>query len=140
MGRSPAETELQACRPGLPLSRILRKLVLPALARGRRSGNSHCPLCHLQWRLVLTVEVFQRIAPWLVPPLDQPISHRPLEAVDLSFDSGALVTCHCILNRFFRRKRSDLQRTIYCIEVKDFWRHLLTPQHTRGADGSLTQS
>jgi hypothetical protein len=36
----------------------------------------------------LNIQGFQRIAPLFVPPLVQPIGHRPLEAVDLGFQRG----------------------------------------------------
>jgi hypothetical protein len=54
----------------------------------RKSVKSHNPLCHLPKRLVVTAQEFQRIAVLFVPPLVQPIGHRPLEAVDLGFQSG----------------------------------------------------
>jgi hypothetical protein len=38
-GRSLVQTDLQSYRPGLPLSRSLRELVLPALARGEGEGT-----------------------------------------------------------------------------------------------------
>jgi hypothetical protein len=38
-----AENEPQGCRPGLPLSRSLRELVLPALARGAKEWELASP-------------------------------------------------------------------------------------------------
>jgi hypothetical protein len=93
---------------GLPISRNQSELVLPALVRGPRSGNSHHPLCHLPYSLVLTVQRFQRITLLFVLPLVQPMDHRTLEAVDLGFQSGiprdlplppqSVVQAHFILN------------------------------------------
>ncbi|KDR11662.1 hypothetical protein L798_13991 [Zootermopsis nevadensis] len=86
--RPPAETGPQGCRPGLPPSRSPRQRILPAQARWRRSGDSHHPLSNLPKRLVLAGQGFQRVAPLFVRPLVEPTGHRPLESVDLSFESG----------------------------------------------------
>jgi hypothetical protein len=88
-GRPLAGTELEGCRPGLPPSQSLRELVILALARGRWSGNSHHPLRHLLQGLDLATQGFQRFAPLTVSPLLQLPCNRPLEAVDLGFQSGA---------------------------------------------------
>jgi hypothetical protein len=63
-------------------------LVLPALTRGAKEWEIALPSLSSSIRLGLTVQGFQRIAPLFVPLLVQPIGHRPLEAVDLGFQSG----------------------------------------------------
>jgi hypothetical protein len=99
MGRIPAETEFQDCIAEFQLPWCLRKLVLPAHARGRRIWNSHNRRRHLPLWLVHTVQGFQCITPLRVPPPVQPTGHRPLEAAD----RVCQVICHCRLNQFFRR-------------------------------------
>jgi hypothetical protein len=55
---------------------------------GRRSRNSQHPLSHPPQRLVFGIEGFECRTPLVVPPLIEPASHRPLQAVDLGFQSG----------------------------------------------------
>ena len=51
------------------------------MTRGRRSRNSRHPLGHPPQRLVLGIEGFECRTPLVVPPLTEPVGHRPLQAV-----------------------------------------------------------
>jgi len=70
-----------------PISESERAIPL-GVTRGRRSRNSHHPLVHPPHRLVFRNEGFERRAPLVVPPLVEPASHRPFQAVDLGSQSG----------------------------------------------------
>ena len=64
------------------------RVIPPGLTRVGRSRNCHHPFCHPLERLVFGIEGFERRAPLVVPPPVEPTGHRPLQAVDLNFQSG----------------------------------------------------
>jgi hypothetical protein len=55
---------------------------------GRRSRNSHHPIRHLPQRLVFGIEGFECLTTLVLTPLIEWAGHRPLQAVDLGFQSG----------------------------------------------------
>jgi len=54
----------------------------------RRSRNSHHPFDQIPQRLFFGIEVFDCRTPLVVSSLVEPAGHRPLQAVDLGFQSG----------------------------------------------------
>jgi len=81
----------------------------------RRSRNSHHPFCHPSQRLVFGIERLECRTPLVVPPLVDPAVNRPLQAVNLRFPEGSLVTCHRPRSRSFMRISSE------CRAVSESW-------------------
>ena len=77
---------------------------------GRWSRNSHHPSGHPPQRLVFRIDGFECSAPLVVSPLVEPAGHRPLQAVDLSFQSVLPVICNCLRSRFFRVSHPECRR------------------------------
>jgi hypothetical protein len=87
MDRSPAVTNSPDCRLELPLSRTLRE----RLIRGDRGGDgvgtliTHFVILHRDLSSGSRDSCRTRL---IVPPLVDPVVHRPLQAVDLGSQSG----------------------------------------------------
>ena len=100
--RSPAETGSPDCRQGLQVSQSLREL-FPQWLTGGRSKNSRRPFGLPTERLVFGIEGLVCRTPLVFSPLVESVGHRPLQAVDLSFQSRVLGDIPLLCSRFFRR-------------------------------------
>jgi hypothetical protein len=76
------------CQQGLRLSQILRERFPPGDQGRDGVGTLYHPLGHLLQRLVFGIEGFECCTPLVGPPLVETAGHRPLQAVDLSSQSG----------------------------------------------------
>jgi len=74
---------------GLGFLRVREGAILPGVTRGRWSRNSYYSLGHPQQLLVFGIEGFKCSAPLVVYLLVEPAGHRPLQSVDLGFQSEA---------------------------------------------------
>jgi len=85
--RSPAEPELPDFLQVLCLSQGVRQRSTMGRPGGRWSKNSHRPLSHPPQRLVFRIEGLECSAPLVVSPFVESAGHRPLQAVELGFQS-----------------------------------------------------